>query len=312
GRLDWSLVKVPKILRVKDERVSAAGINPEAGAVLIADVYDMATWKPVAGAKLLVSMMTESAPNQNLGYKLLSQTSADNSGHAQVEKLSPGRYRFAIAADGYATRAIGYEQFNGAALRKYTIYLSRVSDIHGRVEDADGKPISGAKIRTSGIMGIDGRGYELPERPEVKTDADGEFTISGLPTGYGQLWASATGYYFGDIFTIHDLPAKDVVLKMTRAGKIKVTATDNSGTPINKLGKAELMVNVEPKEGSKIGSWGGSATIHPDGTYEFTDVPPGEYRLNVRPNPYSEKQPSPEKLITLAPGVSTNVTLRFH
>ena len=73
------------------------------------------------------------------------------------------------------------------------------------------------------------------------------------------------------------------------------------------------MLNVEPKEGSKIGSWGGGATVKDDGTYEFTNVPPGDYRINCRPNPAnSNKTYTPEQIVTVKPGEPVKVTMVFE
>jgi hypothetical protein len=74
-----------------------------------------------------------------------------------------------------------------------------------------------------------------------------------------------------------------------------------------------ILVEVEPKGGSKVGSWGGSAKVKDDGTFEFNNVPPGEYRITSRPNPAnSNRQYASEQVVTVAPGERTNVKVIYE
>ena len=127
------------------------------------------------------------------------------------------------------------------------------------------------------------------------------------------LQYETNAYYFGDFFTLHDVPSKDAVLHVSRSGKIKVTVTDASGNPLDKFQGNEIMVSVEPKDGLKVGTWGGNATVRKDGTYEFTGVPAGEYRLKTQPNPAnSSKVHAPEQMVNLEPGQSAVVTFVYR
>lgn len=90
----------------------------------------------------------------------------------------------------------------------------------------------------------------------------------------------------------------------------------DAGWPAGALAKLEgheFLVEVEPKGGSKVGSWGGSAKVKDDGTFEFSNVPPGEYRITSRPNPSnSNRQYAPEQVVTVAPGERTNVKVIYE
>jgi hypothetical protein len=57
----------------------------------------------------------------------------------------------------------------------------------------------------------------------------------------------------------------------------------------------------------------GSATVKEDGTYDFTNVPPGEYRITSRPNPaHSSRQYAREQAITVVPGAAVSVKLIYE
>ena len=68
GSVDFSKVRVPPNVRLKDERAAAAGVNLTGGGVVRADFYDMSTGKPVAGAHLIVSRLAGGNQNQARGY----------------------------------------------------------------------------------------------------------------------------------------------------------------------------------------------------------------------------------------------------
>ena len=324
GKVDWTKVKVPANLTVHDERAAAAGVKMEGGAMVRADVYEMATGKPVAGARLLVARRPEGGQNSQRDYETVAEAATDSMGHAQVEKIPAGVYRFSVTAggfmpanglvaDGYAPRVLGYEQLHERSFRSFSVELAKAETIHGQVLDTASKPIKAAKVRASSVMALNGRGYNSPDSHEVTTGDDGVFTLSGLPRGFTQLWATAPGYYFGDIFTIYDVPTTNIALRMTSGGSIHVTVTDKSGQPIGKFEGHELMVNIEPKGGSQVGSWGGGSTVKENGTVEFTEVPAGEYRITSQPNPAnSTKQYAPEQIIKLEPGKRVEVKIAYE
>ena len=208
---------------------------------------------------------------------------------------------------------LAYEQFAEHSFRSFTVELAKAETIHGQVLDTASKPIKAAKVRASSVMALNGRGYNSPDLREATTGDDGAFTLSGLPHGFTQLWASAPGYYYGDIFTIYDVPTTNITLRMTSGGSIRVTVTDKTGQPISNFEGHELLVNVEPKGGSQLGSWGGSSKVKDDGTVSFTEVPAGEYRITSQPNPAnSNKRYAPEQVIKLDPGKRVEVRIAYE
>ena len=134
-----------------------------------------------------------------------------------------------------------------------------------------------------------------------------------MPVGYTTLSARAEGYYFGDLFTIHEVPAAaEIRLRIVRACKVHVIVTDKAGKTLTKFEDGIINVSIEPKDGAGIGKWSGSGNIKPDGTIDFTDMPDGAYRLRSQPNPgKSDRTYVPEQIITLTPGASRDVTFVY-
>ena len=320
GGVDWAKVEVPANLRVRDERSSTFGVDLSGGSVIRAEFYDMDTGKPVSGARLVVEKVwwqTDAPPHWE--RESFTHAMSDSSGRIRLDQIPTNMIRLSVTADGYAPRRLDQRAHIRPALLTFSVELAKTATISGIVTDAEGEPIKGAKVRPLEILASNGRGYdnglhyESYEKSNVETDASGRFEIAGLPTGFIQLRAMATGLYFSDLRTIHDVPATNVVLRMTRAGGILINVIDKAGRPLSRFDGDPLIVEVEPRGDSKVGSWGGSATVKDDGTYEFTNVPPGEYRITSRPNPgSSNRQYAPEQIVTVKPGPPVEVKVVYE
>ena len=322
GGLDWSKVSVPTNVHVIDNRVSVAGSKPAASMIRV-EAFDMANGKPVRGARVIVASMNQgpagvtSKPalraNDQNAYPTIVEGTTDETGQAEITNIPNGPHQVYMKAQGYAVRVLSYEQFNERTYKTFSTELSKVATIRGLAVDGDGNPLAGVKVRADTLMGIDGRGYLLAAAPEAVTDAAGKFELDGLPTGYCQLWAQADGFSYGDVTSIYDVPATEVTLRLKRAGVIMVRVTDKQGKALSRYENNELLVSVEPKEGSKVGSWGGGATVKDDGSAEMKDVPPGEYRITSRPNPAnSNKEYTKEQIVTVKPGTTTEVRIVYE
>jgi 5-hydroxyisourate hydrolase-like protein (transthyretin family) len=313
GGVDWAKVKVPVGVAVRDERAAADPVRPVGGAVLCADVFDMASGKPVAGARVTVVRNLGAGQGRQVAYENVAEAVSDATGHAEMTKIPAGTYRVTAAADGYATRVLGYERIGDRTFKQFTVELAKPAVLRGKATDTDGKPLKGVKVYASSVMAMDGRGYGGHEELGAETDADGLFELKGLPVGYVQLGARAQGYHFSDLFAIHDVPATNVLLRLGGAGTIHVSVTDHEGHALSRYEGHEILVEVEPKGGSKVGSWGGSAKVKDDGAFEFNNVPPGEYRITSRPNPSnSTRQYAPEQIIDLKAGSRAEVKVVYE
>ncbi|MDB5304135.1 MAG: hypothetical protein JWM97_1684 [Phycisphaerales bacterium] len=287
--IDFSAIKMPAGLTVTDERASAAGIA--GGSAVIADFYDMETSKPVGGAQIVLRKSKGGGDPE-----AIVTGTADEKGHLLLKSVPAGSYDLIASADGYVARFIGYAQFRGDTLRRYTVEFAGPAQIDGTVTDTHGKPIPGANVRADAVLAGNGRGYGLTESKIVTTDADGHFAIAGLPRGYVQLYTQAKTYAPLDVQAVHAVPSQNVALRMTATGAIKGKVYTKQATPF------QGSVSVNPTRDA-IGKWGGARRVGPDGSFHFEDVPPGEYVLTT------DGRQMPGTLITVKVGETTEKDL---
>ena len=299
-RIDWKKVTIPEGVQVSEQR-AAAGEKPAGDSANIrGDVFDMASGKPINGAEIRVDV------RKGNGWEKSVSGTSNKIGRFEIAKIPPGQYRIVATAIGYAPRQIGYRELREGTSERLVIELSTAANLSGTFTDADGKPVPNIPVRTNNNMGIDGRGYALPDTVDVKTDQNGHFTLSELPTGYGQVWAYAKGWYHLDSLKLYAIPGeKPLALQMVATGTIKGTVVDAKGKPAR-----DGNVNVEPPGGSTIGSWGGGMNVKPDGTFEFENVPPGPYILSTKPQyPGAPADPNAVK-VTVTSGKTVEVSLK--
>lgn len=301
GGIDWSKVKVPQNVTVDDDRASSHGYRD--GSAIVGDVLDMGTSKPIPGAKVTIQRNNgQDKKTLKYVYETVAETKTDDAGHFELKSLPEGTFQVVASASGVASRVVGYEAFGKNTFRKYTVKLSPAASISGRVEDTDGKPVAGTHVRADSIMSDDGRGYEVPDRPEATTDAEGKFTIDGLPHGHCHLFAYDDHHFLLDAMKVRDVPSTDVSLKVTATGSIKVKVVRLDGTPAN-----DAQVSVEREGGAKIGNWGGSANLKPDGTYQFDQVPPAKYVVSINPGLLIQNKDPDAKTIEVTAGNTVEV-----
>jgi uncharacterized GH25 family protein len=304
-KIDWRQVKVPDGVAVTDERVTggtAAGQAPK-GATVRADVYDMATDKPVSGAEVRVERA--GAAGKSDQWEKVSAATTDATGRVTLAGVPAGNCRIVVTATGYAPRLIGYEELKDGAARALIVELSKAVRVTGTVTDDAGHPVPGIPVRADNIMGIDGRGYPQPQRPDEKTDDGGRFTFTDVPAGYLQPFAHAPGWFHVEsLKLVAAPPTTPIVLRVAATGGVRGKVVDRNGKPVG-----GGSVNVNPP-GDPIGKWGGSMNTAADGTFEFKDVPPGPYTVSTKPQfPGVAKDPNAVE-IHVSSGKVTDVTVK--
>jgi hypothetical protein len=304
--VDWSRVTIPPGVTVRDERASANGYPADAGSVLRGRVMDLATSKAVGGAKVVVMKYT----GKDREYEEVASTVAGDDGKFELLRVPKGDFRVHAAADGYATRLLGYATFRGDTLKEYpSATLAAAKTLAGWVVLGDGKPVAGLSVRADSLISADGKGYVPLDSLKTVTDAKGGFTFGGLPAGSCQISVHGTGYTQQAVLERHTIPADDITIRMSGSGNIRGKVTRNGDVPTD----ASYIANLTPEGGNKVGSWGGSMQIKADGTFEFNDVPPGRYTVTARPNPgpvLKGKDPN-EKAITVESGKTVEVEIEF-
>ena len=75
--------------------------------------------------------------------------------------------------------------------------------------------------------------------------------------------------------------------------------------------KRPAHVHLVAEGGAKRGTWGGSMRCKPDGTFEFRNVPPGDYVVSTRPLPDGapDEPDVATVFVTVTAGKTVEVTL---
>lgn len=295
---DWSVVRVPASITVKDHRATSNGYTREDASIVAGNLYDMLTSKPVKSARIAV---TRRPPNTT-AWEPVTETTTDDAGKFELKKLPTGYLALTFSAQGYASRQIA-QTMSPNLLRRTTVEIAPALPLAGTLKDTDGKPVPNARIRASDVLGLDGRGYGLPES-ETTTDAEGRFQFAALPHGYVRLYAMAPGFFNIDSMQFHRAPYKEVSLVMSRTGSIEGILFRPDGTP---FGGGNVGVTPPGPPEAHIGKWGGSMNVKPDGTFEFKDVPPGKYFVDSNPNPETAGTDPAATQVEVKPGQITRV-----
>ena len=303
--VDWSKVQIPTGVRVVDERAISHGYKSADGSVIVGTAYDMLTSKPIAAVEIVLTnyQNAPAKPAPPLGGesdgKIELKTGdemhwvdvltavGDADGRFELKNIPPGNYNVELRCVGYATRVVGTFYCRGGAYQSFTARLSQAVEQSGKVLDSGGKPLAKVQVRVDSTISVDGRGYPtagVNDNQKVVTDAEGHFTLTGLPRGQTQITLWADNLYQVNMLQSHAIPSEGLTLRMTGTGTIKGKAMTTNGKPAEN-------VSVWPEGGNKVGSWGGGMNVNPDGTFQFDNVPPGKYYISANPAAQFAKEP---------------------
>ena len=159
----------------------------------------------------------------------------------------------------------------------------------GRVEDATGAPLAGAKVVATNdrFVSLDDteRGLPFGRRAEAETDASGRYELRVASAGFLKLGARAAGFapYTDDDLT---LPADDVVeldpIVLEPGAILSGHVLDADRRPV---AGAEL-VRLDPRDEDGVYFFGSGpapvAVTAADGTFRVDQLALGEWKLLVR------------------------------
>lgn len=297
----WERAEVPSNVRVIETRAKAVPVSVDAGGVIRGGVFDMATHQVVVGADVVLSQRTQ--PRQ---WRQACRTKTDQDGFFELRAIPRGYYEIHICADGYADRNVGiFHNRNGHAYREFDALLMKTVSREGIVQDNQGNPIPGVTVYARNTLGIDGLGYKCSVDPCATTDENGRFELHLLPAGFTGIRCRAPALHQQtSTFNVYEVPTEPwrkpdpikIIMSGTGVVRGKVIGTDRR--PPTRA----FMAEIQPKDGLRVGTWGGSMQCKKDGSFEFKGVPPGEYIIVAKPNPMREGEASEPKLVTITVG----------
>jgi hypothetical protein len=302
GNIRWADVKVPKGLKIVDQRLEAHGFTLADGAVLEGKVTDLATKKPVP-AKVRLQRVE---PKQNgYNYPNVAEATADADGRWVLKKTPDGWHRVLIEAEGYVPCVAGHIRLDGQpGWHSYDVGLARPATASGRVVDETGKPLPGVDVRIGDVVTEAGGGYDSARDSTIKTDKDGRFKADQLPVGRATIWVHKPGYCRPGLGEPITTPKMDIELRMMKAARVVVTV-DFTGTQRPEA----YIVQITPEGGDRIGTFGGTGHINDKNQIAFENVPPGRYVFQGRPNPSTEGQETDAVTVELKGGQTAEVKL---
>lgn len=226
-----------------------------------------------------------------------------------LSKAGSHRNTAIISAPGRATRGFVLPAVTAPERASFTAKLPREVGYAGRVVDAEGRPVPGAKVN---LHPPDDLRVELPDRDE-RTGEDGRFRFGGLTHGDWDATVSARGFVTLGPERVplrekEPLPDAEFVLQpgATLAGVVTHDGVPAGGGEVLAQSKAALdSLRVKraanqpvPKEERPVVY---KTDVAAEGTFRIESLPAGEYVVSG--------PPGVELVVALAAGETVNVTL---
>ncbi len=250
-------------------------------------------------------------------------TSTDANGNFEIKELAAGRYNITAMKGGFVQGQYGQrrpgepgtliELNDGQTAEKVNFVLSRGAVITGRIVDDAGEPVSGTQVTAMRFQFMGGTRRLTPAGTEGnndRTDDQGLYRLYGLPPGEYFVSANnrnmsfmgpemnnteqdgfAPTYYPGTpnlseatrvtLKSGQEMSGAHFALIVARMARVRGRVLASSGEPV---GRSMLMLTpADPIMGGMAFSTANNAMIGADGAFQFANVAPGRYNLNVRP-----------------------------
>ena len=250
-------------------------------------------------------------------------TSTNNEGAYEIKDLPAGRYSISASKGSFVVGQFGQRRPNdpgtpieladGQVAEKVNFILSRGAVITGRIVDDGGEPVAGASVTAMRFQSMAGVRRLVPggsEGSTDRTDDQGTYRLYGLPPGEFFVSANNRNDNFGppginntesDGFAPTYFPGTSSIAEATRitvkAGqeasapfalivarmaKVRGRVLTSSGEPAT--GRSMLMLTpAEPMMGFMSFSTSNNAMVDSTGAFQFINIAPGRYNINVRP-----------------------------
>ncbi len=235
-------------------------------------------------------------------------TAAD--GSYTSDGLDPGRYLLEAQKGELAARADSPVQVGIGATVSADITLKKGLTIAGKVEDGNGKPVSGARIYGGGFGGgfiFFAPGVEA-ETPNAVTGSDGRYELKGLLGPWVRVRAEADGAET-KMWSEQSVKTdrKDVNFILASAATLRVHVMGPDQQPIK--GAAAYVEVGSPNEWATMVSRSSKTASDATGLVEITGLPGGPATVTVRTMDFGSRS---RENVVLASGKTTDITIEFE
>jgi hypothetical protein len=290
----------------RDNAQAATGTARIAGRVVSAE-----TGAPLRRAQIRVTS-TEARLNRVV--------TTDGDGRYELLNLPAGRYRLYVNRAGYVALEYGQARpfeagkpldlANGQAIEKVDFSLPRGSAITGRITDEFGDPMTDVQVQAMRYQFVNGARQLVNSGRLAQTDDLGQYRIFGLMPGEYVIRASLRqnpgaqganepdpmgypGTYYPGVIDVGQAQAVTVTLGQelssvafavlpARLSRISGIVMGSDGRP---LSGANVILRPRGPGGPPPLRAGGNNQVRGDGSFQLTNVPPGEYVLDVQQRP---------------------------
>ncbi|MGV0372777.1 carboxypeptidase regulatory-like domain-containing protein [Corynebacterium pilbarense] len=217
---------------------------------------------PVKGAKVVI--------DDGKGNRV--ETTTDDNGNVNVDKLPAGDYTVTVEADGYSKGESKVRVNPGESASFPEVRVKQLpGSVSGSVKDQDGDPVKGAKVVID-----DGKG----NRVETTTDDNGKVNVDKLPAGDYTVTVEADGYSKGESkVTVN--PGESASFPEVRVkqlpGSVSGSVKDQDGNPVE-----GATVVIDDGKGNRF-----EVPTDRSGNVDVQDVPAGDYTVTVTADGYN-------------------------
>ena len=295
--------------------VAGTAGQPSGTATVSGRVVASDTGRPIRGARITVTLLTESLETRPSGGTIANSDGSDGNGMYTVSGLPAGRYIVTASKEGMVTLSFGQTRpaqggkpvnlADKQSLTGVNFALPRGSVITGTIVDEFGDPVIGAAVTALRVVYRGGK--RLVEPATVGRDISslaltndlGEFRVYGLEPGTFYVGTSRLSQAgprprtdpiiyapgtasLGDAQKItvglgQTVPGANITLMTIRRASVSGVAFDADNEPF--AGARVLMV---PRIlDVPTGGPSDATAIEPDGAFSFSNVLPGSYDITV-------------------------------
>lgn len=242
-------------------------------------------------------------------------------GKFRVSGLETGTYTLFSMAEGYAqSSAEGIKVELEKTTTGVVIQQQPAGGIYGRVVDAIGRPIEGAKIVQKTRMAV----FEMYADALTTSDAKGEFEIGGLPSGTFTLEARHGDYGPAErtVDVIKGEITQGVEFQLLEGASISGTVVAEAD--LQPIAGVTVRLRVGPRDPDAFTPFFGGTVneTDPKGHFQFTKLKSGTYFLTVSAPDFpdetmddvmlEENEAVEDLIIKLSQGGSLVGTVRDH